>query len=306
VSAAERREPLAFYCMSSDLYFLAAVGMVNSLRLQGHGEPIYVLDLGMTDEQRRLLEPEARVVPAPADVPPFLLKAHAARRHPADVQVLTDVDMIFCAPLDPLLDAAAEGRVVGGATGLDRHREEWSELLGLGPLAELPYLSSALVMLGGELGDEVVRLVDDRAGRVDFERTYFRSDEEDYPLLHAEEDVLNAVVRATASADQVVAFEERLVALPPFAGLRVADEAALRCEYDDGTSPCVVHHWPGKPWLERTHDGVYSRLLRRLLSGDDVAVRVPPALVPHRFRAGPGAWAERKLIDLRERRRAAR
>jgi hypothetical protein len=304
VSAGSRPEPLAFYCMSSDVYFLAAVGLVNSLRLLGRTEAIYLTDLGLTDEQRRLLEPEVRIVPAPAGVPPFLLKAHAPSRHPAEVQVLADADMIVCAPLDPLLDVAAGGKVVGGATGLDRHHDEWAELLGLGSLdGSIPYLSSALLVLGGQLGDEILALVDDRAGRVEFERTYFRGNDPTYPLLHAEEDVVNAVVRAKARPEEIVAFEPRLSAIPPFAGLTVTDARVPRCEYEDGTRPYVVHHWPGKPWLERTHDGVYSRLLRRLLTGDDVAVRVPDRLIPRRFRRGPAAWAERKLIDLRERRR---
>ncbi len=50
--------PAAFYCMSSDVYFLGAVGMINSLRLHGHDEPIYLLDLGLRPEQRELIEPE--------------------------------------------------------------------------------------------------------------------------------------------------------------------------------------------------------------------------------------------------------
>ncbi len=216
--SADKPEPLAFYCMSSDIYFLAAVGLVNSLRITGHEAPIYLLDLGLTPEQRRLLEPEVRIVPAPESAPPFLLKAHAPRRHPAEVQVLADADMVVCAPLEPLIAAAGEGKVVAGATGLDRHREEWSELLDLGPLADLPYLSSALLALGGELGHEIVALVDERSDRVDYERTYFRSDDPGYPLLHAEEDVINAAVRARASAEQVVGVRGAPLGDPPVRG----------------------------------------------------------------------------------------
>ena len=58
-----------------------------------------------------------------------------------------------------------------------------------------------------------------------------------------------------------------------------------------------------KPWLEPTHSGVYSQLMRRLLIGDDVAIEVPRSSIPTRFHAGPAGWAERKLIDARERRR---
>ena len=51
-------EPAAFYCVADERYFLGAVGLVNSLRLVGHDEPIYLLDCGLTDDQRELLEPE--------------------------------------------------------------------------------------------------------------------------------------------------------------------------------------------------------------------------------------------------------
>ena len=37
----------AFYCVADERYFLGAVGMLNSLRLLGHAEPIYVLDCGV-------------------------------------------------------------------------------------------------------------------------------------------------------------------------------------------------------------------------------------------------------------------
>ena len=162
-------------------------------------------------------------------------------------------------------------------------------------------MSSGLVLLGGPFGHEVLRLVDDRIDRVDFERTYFRGDDRDYPLLHAEQDVINAVLAARAHADQLAVFDRRLSASPPFEGLRVADERTLRCAYNDGTEPYVVHHWLAKPWLEPTHHGVYSQLLRRLLVGDDVAIRVPEDEIPLRFRSGLRAYAERKRINARER-----
>jgi hypothetical protein len=82
--------------------------------------------------------------------------------------------------------------------------------------------------------------------------------------------------------------------------VRIADERTLRCR-GDGVEPYVLHHWLVKPWLEPTHDGVYSRLLRRLLNADDVAVRVPPETVPRWLRTGPLASAERLRINASER-----
>ena len=46
--------PARFYCVADERYFLGAVGMINSLRLQGHAEPIHVLDCGLRPGQREL------------------------------------------------------------------------------------------------------------------------------------------------------------------------------------------------------------------------------------------------------------
>jgi len=81
----------------------------------------------------------------------------------------------------------------------------------------------------------------------------------------------------------------------------VEDDATLTCAYEDGERPYVVHHHIVKPWLVPTQDGVYSRLLRRLLVGDDLAVRVPPGQIPLRFRSGLRASAARGRINARER-----
>ncbi len=57
----------AFYCVSSAEYFLGAVAMINSLRLNGHREPIYLLDAGLSDDQRALLAAEVTIVKAPEE-----------------------------------------------------------------------------------------------------------------------------------------------------------------------------------------------------------------------------------------------
>jgi len=88
----------------------------------------------------------------------------------------------------------------------------------------------------------------------------------------------------------------------PVWGAKVVDEATLRCAWEDGTEPYVIHHYlPAKPWLEPTYDGPYSRLLRRLLARGDVAVRVPRRQIPFHLRRGLAAYAERKRINVTER-----
>jgi hypothetical protein len=301
----------AFYCVSDASYFLGAVAMVNSLRVLGHSEPIYVLDCGLTEAQRDHLSGGATIVPASDDSPPFLHKTAAMRAHPAKVMVLIDADIIVTRPLGGLIERASDDRVVAVADRLDRFVPEWGDLLGLGPAHPRQYISSSLVFLGGEFGWNVVQLMDEAQHRIELEgAAYSRALEPtrsgksairgfnldagtfdasvlDHPWCFADQDVLNAVLSIEATLEQVEALDVRLVATAPFTGVRVVDEETLRCAYDDGTEPYALHHlFPVKPWLEPAIPGVYSQLLMRLVHGRDVAVRVPNRELPPHMRSG--------------------
>ena len=321
----ESTSPAAFYCVSDASYFLGAVAMVNSLRVLGHSEPIYVLDCGLTESQRNHLSAEARVVPASDDSPPFLQKTAAMRAHPAQVMVLIDTDIIVTRPLGGLIEQASQDRVVAVADRLDRFIPEWGELLGLGPAHPRQYISSSLVLLGGGFGERVVQLMDEAQHRIALEgAAYSRALEPtsedkstirgfnlndgtfdssvlEHPWCFADQDVLNAVLSIAATPDHVQALDARLTAGPPFTGVTVLDEQTLRCAYEDGTEPYALHHvFPVKPWLEPTIPGVYSQLLTRLLHGRDVGVRVPNRELPPHLRSGLLS-APTRLRALRDR-----
>jgi hypothetical protein len=292
----------AFYCVADERYFLGAVGMVNSLRLLGHDEPIYLLDCGLTAEQRELLAAQATVADAPGDAPPTLLKAIAPLAHPAGTMVLIDSDVVVTRPLGELLAEASRGRVVAFRNDIDRHDPRWGDALSLlEPVRRQPYLAFALVCMDRDSAETLLPLLADRQARIDFERTVWGRHDEGYALVYADQDVLNAILASRIERDRVVALDQRLAPIPPFAGLRVVDAGALRCAYDDGTEPYVVHHFFAKPWLEPSHHGVYSQLLRRLLVGPGIAIRVPEAMIPLRLRRGPLAWAERTRVNLGQR-----
>jgi hypothetical protein len=308
--ATSRSEPraAAFYCMSSAAYFLGAVSLINSLRLIGHLEPIFVLDCGLTPAQRELLEPHVSLVRAPRDAEPFMLKTVAPVEHPAEVTILIDVDMVVTRPLTELIREASENRVLAIEHGQDRSVPQWGELLDLGPVRRQPYLSSGLVFLGGPFGREVIRLMDELMDRIEFDRSIFRTTfprypyvedgqappaDPEYPFFLVDQDLLNAILATRGERRQVVPLDRRLEAIPPFRGLRVVDEQALECAYEDGVRPYVVHHYGAKPWLKSTPYGIYTHLLRRLLLSDDVAVRVPRRQLPGQLRSGPVAAARR-------------
>jgi hypothetical protein len=288
----------AFYCVCDARYFLGAVAMVNSLRLQGHTEPIFVLDCGLAPAQRELLEGEARIVASEGDAPPWLAKTIAPLAHPAEVMVLIDADMIVTRPLAGLIEEAREGRIVAFRDPQQRFFSEWGDLPGLGEPRRGPYVSSGLVVLPSAPGAEVLSLLHELRGQVDFEQTFWRRGVRDYPYLYADQDVLNAILATRVEAERLVARERRLAATPPFRNLRRLDGKRPRCAYPDGTEPFVVHQFVRKPWLERVYHGVYSRLLVRLLLEPDVAIRVPEHQVPLRLRRGVAASVGRALVNV--------
>jgi hypothetical protein len=289
--------PAAFYCVSSREYFLGAVAMINSLRLAGHTEPIFVLDCGLAPDQLRLLDRHATVVTAPDEAPPFMLKTVAPLRHPAEVMVLIDADMVVNRSLAPLIERAARGRVIAPRLPIDRFFPEWGELLGLGPARPGPYVTSGLVLLGGSPGDDVLRLMDGGRARIELDRTFGGNGATDYPFHYADQDLLNAILASGVDRSRIETLEPRLVATIPFDGVTQIGDGSLRCAYDDGLEPYVLHHVFGaKPWLEPTPDGLFPRLLRRSLLGPHRTVKVPRSQIPLRLRTGLFAAAERKRV----------
>jgi hypothetical protein len=290
----------AFYCVADDRYFLGAVGMINSLRLLGHGETIYLLDIGLTPRQRDILQREVTILPGPRDALPYVLKTVAPLRHPAEVMVLIDADFVVTRPLDELIARAAESRVVAMENDMDRFVAQWGEVLGLGEVRRQPYVSSGLVLLGQPIGTRVLTQVDGLAQRVNPALTVRKGGDPSYPLHYPEQDILNAVLASRVDADRTVALSHRLAPYPPFPGVRVVDKRTLRCSYRDGTQPFALHHFGTKPWLEPARDGPYSRLLRRLLTGPDVPIPIDERELPSRLRSGFRPWLGRKRVDASE------
>jgi hypothetical protein len=305
---AGRLPPAAFYCVSSSMYFLGAVALVNSLRLLGHAEPIFVLDYGLSTAERELLSQEATLVAAHDDTTPFLLKTVAPLAHPAEVMVLIDADIIITRPLTELIQRASRDQVLAVEHGEDRFFPKWGELLDLRRAVHRTYVSSSLVFAGGQVGRRMVRLMHEAQSRIAIERTPYAGPEPDLgalghafnaavggnPFFYADQDVLNAVLACEVSADQVEEIDRTLEAVTPFAGLRVVDATSLQCAYGDGTRPYAVHHvLASKPWLEPTIPGVYTQLLVRLLRGRDVAIRVPRRDLPLHLQPGVIAGAKR-------------
>ena len=286
----------AFYAVADSAYFVGLVAMINSLRLVGHDEPIYITDCGLSESQARQLADHVTFVDGPA-LAPHLAKTVAPLAHPADVMVLIDTDMIVTRHLGELLEEARAGKVLAFTDEIaDRYDERWATLLGLGPIRRQPYVNSGLILAGRAIGKTVLEQLAAGCALVDMEQTIIGKGTSEYPFFYPDQDILNAVM-GTFPPAQVGILDHRLAPFPAFAGLADVDEATLACSYRDGVRPYVLHHILEKPWSSPTRSDIYSRLLSRLLVEPDVALVLPRRDVPLRLRRGPASWLEHQRID---------
>jgi hypothetical protein len=287
----------AFYCVTGRDFFPGAVALLNSLRLQGHTEPFFLLDCGMEPAQRELIAPQATILDAPVDGPPSTRKLVAPRMHPADVMVVLDADLIVTHSLAELIEIAGRGKLVAFRNDTERHFPEWKDLLDLEPVRRGPYLTSSAVLIGRDPAERVLGAVEERQRRIAHERTWVGGGQPSDPLYYLDQDVLNAVAYARLAPDEIVPLRPRLAPIPPFDGVRLLDERRLRCVNPDGSEPYALHHCFRKPWLVPVRTNVYTRLLTRLLLSDDLPIRLPPGHVPPRLRRGAVGAAARSATD---------
>jgi hypothetical protein len=300
VRAASTKLPsVSFYTTANSRYFPGVAAMVNSLRVLGHDEVIHVLDCGLEPAQRALLAREATIVPAGDSRVPHLQKYVLPLERPAEVMVLVDADVILTRPLGELLAAAGDGRVVAFSDRVpDRYFAEWGELLDLASVTPRTYLNVGLVALPRELGTRILERAQAGLASIDVGNSMLAAGPPSYPFSYLEQDVFNAVLSALAEPSNLLTLELRLAPVPPFVGVRVVDEARLRCRYADGAEPFALHHLDRKPWLVPTRANAYSRLLTRLLLDPSAAVPVESECLPLRLRKGALASYARREADV--------
>jgi hypothetical protein len=196
--------------------------------------------------------------------------------------------------------------------GQDRFFPEWGELLGLRKASHRRYVTSSMVLAGGDVGSRLVRLMHEAQPRIAIDQTPYSVPDPDLaslgeafseamdgnPFFYADQDVLNAVLACEIAPSQVELLGRPVEAIVPFTGLRVVDETTLRCAYDDETEPHAVHQILTKPWIQPSGPGVYTELFMRLLWWSDVAVRVPKGELPLYLRSGLLAHARRSVANL--------
>ena len=291
----------AFYCIADRHHFLGAVALLNSLRVVGHDEPFFLIDAGLTAEQRTFIADHAVVIAAPKNVHPVFLKPLGPTQNPAGVAIVFDADIIVTRPLTEPIEKARNGQLVAFVDNPphhDRFFPEWREALGLGPLRPQPYFAAGQLFIPRPMAEDLLPAWEAAQEKIDVDRTWFGRGKLSDPFYFADMDAINAIAASSLRPEELVLFEHRLAPTPPFAGLSLVDERALACRYPDGTQPFLLHHFLAKPWIRATRTTIYSMLLTRLLLGPDVAARVDKGWVPLRLRKGNVANLDRRRAHL--------
>ena len=268
--------PVAFFAVSNSRHFLGLVALINSLRRVGHDEPIYVVDCGLQQHERALLETHVELVPALADTPPALLKLFAPRQVAPDIAIVIDADVIVTQTLAPLI---GEKLVVFADPIGERFYPEWHEL-GFGHVSPTPTANSGHLIVPSSSGaldalqdgmERVIELV---------QRDPTLASSMAAPFYLADQDVLNAYL-GTLPPDGYV--RSTAAAYWPFA----APLEDVR----------LLHHIMWKPWLHSLRPNAYSERMVTLLAGGPV--RIPAELVPLHLRPGRLGEASRWQRSVR-------
>lgn len=274
---------LAYYTVATAPYFLGVVALLNSLRRLGERAPLFVLDCGLTPAQRSRLAGAATVIPADADLHPYMQKAAGPLARPAEVMVFIDADVIVTRPLAPLLKDAAAGRIVvfEDFHNHDRFHAQWSSP-ELGLARQNPYVNSGFFAFSWETGRQFLPLFARTLQALDLTATLVHRGTPSDPYFYPDQDVLNAIL-CTRFEGHVTRIDRRLAPFQPFVGVEPAighDPAAAHgaalCGYPDGVTPFLLHHTHRKPWNAPVPANPYSRLFSMLVTAPDACLPVAP------------------------------
>jgi hypothetical protein len=298
-SAAEAHA--TFFTITDDRFVPGTIAMINSLRIVGHREPVVVLDCGVRDDQRRLLEPLARLVPWDRSqaTNPTLFKPFAVLTEPQGVVVIIDSDVVVTASLEEVVRWAESGNICAFPDPEhDRWFAAWEEVFGLqSPPRHQPYVNAGFVAFSVRRWPDLLPRWWELCQSIWHAPTLYEK-AGDGPTAQADQDALNALLMSEVSPDALNLLDPDLAPASGAlsGGVRVVDESTLSCRYL-GKTPVLLHSsGKAKPWIAGDwlylRPTAYTRLLRRLLTWPDIAVRPRRSDLPPWLHPGPAgnAW----------------
>jgi hypothetical protein len=301
IKLAPPERELAYYTVANAPYFVGAVALLNSLRRVGEEAPLFVVDCGLTADQRERLSSRATVIPRDGNLHPVVQKATGQLTRPAETMVFIDADILVTRPLDPIVQEAKTGRFVAFEDfyNHDRFFDEWSSP-ELGQAQRRPYVNSGLFAFSWDTAREFLPTFAAMQQRLDLAPTFInRPDMQAHPYFYADQDLLNALL-CTRYDGRTTRFDRKLFPFQPFDGIELTSDGPPFCRDADGAAPFALHHIHRKPWLAPVPANAYSRLFTMLVSEPDACLRLNPSELPLRLRDHPLAPIDRLRVSSQQ------
>jgi hypothetical protein len=300
----ESLERIRLFTIADQDYFLGLAALVNSLRLHGCDAPLTVLDLGLTPNQREIFGEQCEFLSPRelAGLHPWLLHPFACTLRPVDIVIYVDADVIVTQPLDEIIDCARRGRIcVFRDTAATRWFTEWQSIFCLrASLRHETYANAGFIAFSTKQFPTLLSRWSECCGLLVGSRTIYDTRVFASPTALTGQDALNAVLMSEIGAGRVDCRSSSAQGPHDLIRTRVTDLTRVQCLLDDQPTT-LLHSWgPVKPWRDRAGRSLrrtaYVRCLRRLLSGRDVGVQIPAAMMPQWLR--PGARGAATLWGL--------
>jgi hypothetical protein len=294
---------ITFFTICNDPFFPGLIGLINSLRLMGHRDPIVVADCGLTPGQRELLSPHCTLfeVPDKETTHPMQYKAFAYLLKPRGTVVIIDSDMIVTNDLSAVLTKAAEGKVCVFADLEDgRWFAEWQAIFDVRPPRRFQtYACSGFVAFSTLHWPHLLERWWNACARIPTAPAGSQH-AEDGPTSQKDQDALNAVLMSEIPAEALAFLpNEDQVSRWQFPAVQLRDAAGLSCSHQ-GVEPTILHACLSpKPWQRGgVRRNAYVTLLRRLVTGSDTEIQVPSRLVSLWLRRGLAAELAYSALSL--------
>lgn len=293
-----------YYTVSDGNYFLGTVALINSLALTGNAGTMFVLDVGLSSRQRRILRDHATLVDRSNDMRhPFLLKPYAHSLEPAGTAVVIDSDMIVTAPLHDVFEDAAGGLICAFPDGPQtrwRWFPEWQERLRLrAPLRREACINTGFLAFSVDHWPDLLSRWWEVCQLVRPEEVWVPG-----PFQAPDQDAMNALLMSEVPRDRVRLLPETETGFGVDVGRKIAveDVSKLRCRHD-GHELRILHFIDRpKPWERagwaRLAATDYVRLMRRVLFASDVPLQIDPGIVPLWLRPGRAGEATLSALGL--------
>lgn len=282
--------PCRFFTIADESYFPGLVGLLNSLRLAGHSEPVTVLDRGLSTRQKEAISPHCDIVSLAVDVRnPCHLTAYPSQLGYRGVVLLIDSDVLVLERLGEAIREAGNGRIcMYRDPDEGRCFPEWEEIFDLRePLRSQPYYQTHFVAFSTEAWPDLLDRWWEALQKIwhlpsFMEGASMRGSATSQP----DQDALNALLMSEVPAGAVHELPSGEHAMTGrMSEVAVSDRDSLSCSWQGQRVRMLHCEGHPKPWSvellkARRNTHCFLPLLRRVLTDGDATVRVPNRLLP--------------------------